>query len=114
MRWQIGPYEYFGELALLLKRSHSSSVVTTIPVEVLVLTKPDFALHIEPRCGEAMLTYAERYYADNIHYDGAHTSPFTRPPQIADAELCCRRFERPPRSLRVYAQTTSPRSASRL
>ena len=66
---EIGPHQYFGELSLLRKRAHSASIVSNNPVEVLVLTKPDFNLHIEPRCGQSMLDFAEQTYKDNFHSD---------------------------------------------
>jgi hypothetical protein len=54
----------------LEQKPHSASVVTTMPCEVLVLSRPDFALHIEPRCGAPMLHYADQWYIDSIHDDG--------------------------------------------
>jgi CRP-like cAMP-binding protein len=62
---EMGPHEYFGELGLLLRRSHTCSVVTNSAVEVLALTPRDFYLYIEPRCGSMMRSYARRYYVDN-------------------------------------------------
>lgn len=61
----LGQFAYFGELALLRKGNHTASVVTTFPMEVLVLPRHDFNLHVEPVCAKQMLAYADRYYTDN-------------------------------------------------
>ena len=39
-----------------------------------MLTKHDFMLHVHPMCAKAMLSYAERYYTDNVHAQADSTS----------------------------------------
>lgn len=65
----LGPYQYFGELSLLLKQPHTASVVSNDPVELLVLKRQDFVLHIEPIYSSLMLRYAKRYHVDNVFED---------------------------------------------
>lgn len=50
---RLGPGEFFGELALLLRQPRSASVVCTEESELLVLPAPEFArlLETEPEVG---------------------------------------------------------------
>ena len=65
----LGPHQYFGELSLLLRQPHTASVVSNDPVELLVLKRQDFALHMESLCSNLMIKYAKRYHVDNIFED---------------------------------------------
>lgn len=50
---RLGPGEFFGELALLLRQPRSASVVCTEPTELFVLMAPEFGrlLESEPEIG---------------------------------------------------------------
>lgn len=70
---ELGMYQYFGELALLegLKKgkyksniAHSASVVSTTPVEVLLLSKYDFYHLIDQQTQTLMRNYADKFYFD--------------------------------------------------
>ena len=69
----ISKYQYFGEVALMLKRPHTASVVTAMPTDILLMKRADFQLHLESRCYKAMLKHVKRNYLDNIH-DASDTS----------------------------------------
>ena len=59
---------YFGELALLAGRDkgrHTASVVTTTPVELLLLNKYDFYHCIGARTQQIMRNYAAKFYLDD-------------------------------------------------
>ena len=65
---ELTTYQYFGERALLdgkHKGTHSASVVTITPVEVLILSKYDFYHCMDTKTQEMMLTYAEKFYIDD-------------------------------------------------
>ena len=70
---ELGMYQYFGELALLegLNKgkyksniAHSASVVSTTPVEVLLLSKYDFYHLIDQQTQTLMRNYADKFYFD--------------------------------------------------
>ena len=64
---ELTMHQYFGERALLEgphKGKHSASVVSTTPMEVLLLSKYDFYHHMGPSTIELMRSYADKFYFD--------------------------------------------------
>jgi len=66
---ELGAFQYFGETALLeasaqakKKYPHSTSIVATSRVELLVLSKYDFYHHIDERMQQTMRDYAAKFY----------------------------------------------------
>ena len=64
---ELTQHQYFGERALLEgahKGKHSASVVSTTPVELLLLSKYDFYHHVDQPTQDLMKSYAEKFYFD--------------------------------------------------
>ena len=64
---ELTVHQYFGERALLEgkhKGTHTASVVSITPVEVLLLSKYDFYHCVDAKTQALMLTYADKFYFD--------------------------------------------------
>ena len=64
---ELTQHQYFGERALLEgahKGKHSASVVSTTPVELLLLSKYDFYHHVDQPTQDLMKSSAEKFYFD--------------------------------------------------
>lgn len=63
---RLGPGEFFGELALLLRQPRSATVVCTEPTELFVLKSPEFTrlLGSEPEIGALVKQIAKSRFED--------------------------------------------------
>ena len=61
---ELGVRQYFGELAMLERGTHTASVVSITSVEVLILSRYDFYHLVDPRTQEMMQAYAQKFYFD--------------------------------------------------
>lgn len=64
---ELTPMQYFGERGLLEgehKGAHTASIVSASRVELLILSKYDFAKHIDQRTQDLMHQYIDKFYFD--------------------------------------------------